>query len=1678
VFPEFLTTNDMAVYFSQNNSSYNIIQNSEILYGSYGIYIEGNSSIYEMGTQILNNTIDSFSKGAIRLENQIAPVLTGNKIFADNTYSSANLLGILLSECDSSLLVNNNYITLTSDSSYYGLMLSGCSGGSTASYGNIFNNMISLKASTQQYIPIGLYYYGSYYQRVFNNTVHLYGNNTSSRTFYHQTGSNLILKNNIFSNKAQGFALMALTGNATYANDYNGLFSDGNYFAASGLSSSLFYDNLSAWQSASSGAYNSVLEQPNFVSDIDLHVNNMGFDKAATTQFNLAQDIEFDNRRTDTPDIGADEFVYFSLGNDTFYCSNDTITLKAGPGYDSYLWSDNSTDSNLSVFNAATYFASVFESVTGIYATDSIYVGVKAAPTVNLGIDTAFCSNSNFTLDAGNGYLSYLWNNNQNETNQTFTAYQVGNYYVEVIDSNQCHGYDTISLNHIALPTLSTYYHNYGYTDSSINIESQITSSNIYPLTERGVVYNPSSLNSSPTISDSVNSETGNFSLGYFTRTLKGLPPQTFYTVKSYAIAGGCLGYGNDIFVNTLSVEPSSHASTFSAQTTSTSQIDLSFSPASSITNCDGYMILISQNSVPDSLPSDGYVYTPGSNIGNSKILANIYNTSTTQAYATGLNTNQIYYFHLIPFNWDGDETTTYNYLTSPTIPKDTAITIVPPTVTTNANYSNVSISGVSVNGSITESGGELSTERGMVYMVYTSGDPTILDNKSSESGSFGLGSFSRNLTGLNPQTHYKYRAYASNSAGVGYGNTYDFYTFSNEPSINPAALTATVMSSSQIKLDFSAPSTISNCEGYLILQKSNTAATGRPNDGTAYNLGSIIGDAQMVGIVSNTNSTTTTVSGLSANTTYHFTLVPYNYDGINSETYNYYTDNNRSTSAHTITIPTLSTNAVPNSVTSTIANLGGSITDIGGESPTVRGFVYKEAYGSVPTISDSLVSESGTFGISMYSLSTNALSPETKYSYRAYAQNSAGVGYGQTYSFYTLSNEPASHASGFVATTINTSQIQLDFTPASQITDADGYIILRKTNSAPTSIPVDGENYSVGDVIGDAIVAAIVTRTSDTMTNITNLAISTDYYFTLIPYNWNNINTATYNYLTQATIPVANAKTVIAPVLLTGSSYTNLTDSNITVSASINNTGGENLTSRGFVFNNYAATTLDLNTGFDTTQTGSFAAGNYQINVSGLNAETRYKLTSFGINSADTAYGTPVIDFYTLAAEPANHSTKFVAQTSSLSQITVSFDSAGSIANADGYMILQKAGSLPIAQPSDGIAYASGNSLGDAIIAQIVANTADTMFTIQNLNAGTEYYFTLYPFSWDEMNNETYNYLTSPTIPSASASTIIIPTVTTLTNTSNRDTTSITLYGSIDLTNGENATERGFVYKLNSVSGDPTLSDTKVSESGSFQAISFNLSATSLNPETLYKYRAYATNSAGTGFGNTYTFITMSSEPAAYPSYFYAEAQSTSQIDLHFESAASIYNADGYVVLMRINSIPQASPNDGTQYQVGNQIGASEVIAITNNVDSILSVSSLNAGTNYYFSIIPYNWNGSHTETYNYRTVPTIPVTNIKTVVLPTVYTLQTITNISENSADVEGNIGNTGGENVTNRGFVYKEAYGIDPTMSDSFVQQFGSFISGNFNQALNGLGAQTEYKFRAFATNSAGTSYGQIL
>jgi hypothetical protein len=67
----------------------------------------------------------------------------------------------------------------------------------------------------------------------------------------------------------------------------------------------------------------------------------------------------------------------------------------------------------------------------------------------------------------------------------------------------------------------------------------------------------------------------------------------------------------------------------------------------------------------------------------------------------------------------------------------------------------------------------DIITERGVCWSINR--DPTIADNKTSDGT--GSGSFTSTLTGLTENTIYYVRAYATNSAGTGYGNTIIYFT-------------------------------------------------------------------------------------------------------------------------------------------------------------------------------------------------------------------------------------------------------------------------------------------------------------------------------------------------------------------------------------------------------------------------------------------------------------------------------------------------------------------------------------------------------------------------------------------------------------------------------------------------------------------------------------------------------------------------------------------------------------------------------------------------------------------------------------------------------------------------------------------------------------------------------------
>jgi pectin methylesterase-like acyl-CoA thioesterase len=101
-----------------------------------------------------------------------------------------------------------------------------------------------------------------------------------------------------------------------------------------------------------------------------------------------------------------------------------------------------------------------------------------------------------------------------------------------------------------------------------------------------------------------------------------------------------------------------------------------------------------------------------------------------------------------------------------------TLTSIIPPTVTTTA-ISSIMVKTARGGGNVTAWGGATVTARGICWN--TAGLPTVDDTKSSDGG--GTGSYASALTGLAAGTRYTVRAYATNSAGTGYGDTISFTT-------------------------------------------------------------------------------------------------------------------------------------------------------------------------------------------------------------------------------------------------------------------------------------------------------------------------------------------------------------------------------------------------------------------------------------------------------------------------------------------------------------------------------------------------------------------------------------------------------------------------------------------------------------------------------------------------------------------------------------------------------------------------------------------------------------------------------------------------------------------------------------------------------------------------------------
>jgi hypothetical protein len=157
----------------------------------------------------------------------------------------------------------------------------------------------------------------------------------------------------------------------------------------------------------------------------------------------------------------------------------------------------------------------------------------------------------------------------------------------------------------------------------------------------------------------------------------------------------------------------------------------------------------------------------------------------------------------------------------------------------------------------ITEGSGPI-IARGVCWSA--GANPTIKDLKTSDGA--GSGTFTSNISGLTESIAYYVRAYATNKAGTGYGETKSFITLGQAPA-------------STTKPATNITSTGATLNGTV--NPNNISATVFFDYGTVANYGQTISPSPYVIHGNITTDISVVLSGLSPKTVYHYRIRSYN---------------------------------------------------------------------------------------------------------------------------------------------------------------------------------------------------------------------------------------------------------------------------------------------------------------------------------------------------------------------------------------------------------------------------------------------------------------------------------------------------------------------------------------------------------------------------------------------------------------------------------------------------------------------------------------------------------------------------------------------------------------------------------------------------------------------------------
>ena len=470
--------------------------------------------------------------------------------------------------------------------------------------------------------------------------------------------------------------------------------------------------------------------------------------------------------------------------------------------------------------------------------------------------------------------------------------------------------------------------------------------------------------------------------------------------------------------------------------------------------------------------------------------------------------------------------------------------------------------------GDVTADGGTEVTARGVCWS--TSQEPTI-EGEHTENGA-GTGEFTAELSGLEQNTTYYVRAYATNKEGTAYGEEVSFTTLQENVVVKPMVTT----------LEIAGVSQTTAVAGGNVTSDGGAEVTARGVCWSASQEPTIEGEHTTDG--AGTGEYQSNLSGLTANTTYYVRAYATNSEGTAyGEEISFTT-----LEEHIVVEPTVVTVSV-SEVTETTAVTGGNVTSDGGGEVSARGVCWSTS--QEPTVEGNHTTD-GT-GVGEFVSNLTDLTDNTTYYVRAYATNEQGTSYGEQMSFTTVKHiDLPEVATVEPAEITSTSAV----TGGNVISDGGAEVTAKGVCWSTSQNPTISDSFST-DGIGLGEYISI----------INGLTINTTYY--VRTYATNAAGTAygeEFSFTTLCDLP-----TVITTAITNVEITTAKGGGNVTAD------GGAEVTARGLCWATHLEPTIE-----DSFLVEGAGLGEFTCDITGLNENTRYYVRAYATNSVGTAYG------------------------------------------------------------------------------------------------------------------------------------------------------------------------------------------------------------------------------------------------------------------------------------------------------------------------------------------------------------------------------------------------------------------------------------------------------------------------